>query len=278
MHITAFTRQLRRSQDIDIQNRPTYLTYVARKQPIDGNVQLQLTDNVAPEQSMKNASVHAATSATKEEIERAQKLKDSDPRAKPVVTERKIWRPQVTSQYKEPDCIPDPSSDLEIIFKDYGKPLWVKKSELPPRDDIIMFSAERHQSEFDRNIQWRECPPEFKERIEPLLKEFWDVFAEEGVRKHIRGVSFHVDTGETTPICVRSPRYGRHESRVINDLVEKLEQNGLIEDDDGLWGALIILAAKPNQEHVHWSQYIWRLCVSYRKLNAITRPFTFTII
>jgi hypothetical protein len=226
---------------------------------------------------LAQASVHAASAATKTELEQAQKLRELT-HTKPVKTERKIWRPQVTSRYREPDCIPDPSSDMEILYKDFGKPLWAKKSKLAPRDDIIQFSKEKHQAEFDRNIQWRECLPKYQKQILPLLLEYWDVFAEEGVRKHIRGVSFHVDTGEATPICTKSPRYGPHESRVINELVEKLEKNGLVEDDDGPWGALIVLAAKANQEHVHWSQYIWRLCVSYRKLNAMTRPFTFPII
>ena len=101
--------------------------------------------------------------------------------------------------------------------------------------------------------------------MEKLIKQFWDVFAEEGVRNHIRGALFHVDTGEIKPVCCKSPRYGPHETRVIDDLVSKLEKNGLVEDDDGPWGAMIVLAAKPNQEHVHWSQYVWRLCVSYRQ-------------
>jgi hypothetical protein len=35
--------------------------------------------------------------------------------------------------------------------------------------------------------------------------------------------------------------------------------------------------SKPNQGHVHWSQYVFHLCVSYRRLNGITRSFTFLI-
>ena len=66
-----------------------------------------------------------------------------------------------------------------------------------------------------------------KEELTEIIKDFWDVFIEEGVRNNIRGVQFHVDTGETTPICVRPPRYGPHETRVINDLVAKLEANGI---------------------------------------------------
>ena len=168
--------------------------------------------------------------------------------------------------------------DMEVLYKDYGKPLWANKSTLPPRDDLIIFDPAKHQAELDRNLQWRDCPIDKQEEIKSIIIDFWDVFAEEGVRKNIRGLQFHVDTGEIPPICVRAPRYGPHETRVINDLVEKLEANGIVEDDDGPWGAPIVLAAKANQEHLPWSQYTWRLCVSYRKLNAVTRPFTFPII
>jgi hypothetical protein len=210
MHFTQFTRQqhYNKTEKGISTGKPksTYSSYTTKDSRNDG------------------ISVFAASSATKEEEEVARKLRDKDPKAQPVETERKIWRPKVTSQYMEPDCIPDPNGDLEILFKDYGKPIWVSKSTLPPRDDLIMFSEEQHQAEFERNIQWRECPKQYKERIEPLLKKFWDVFAEEGVRKHIQGVTFHVDTGEATPICVKIPRYGPHESRVINGLVKKLEQ------------------------------------------------------
>ena len=42
-------------------------------------------------------------------------------------------------------------------------------------------------------------------------------------------------------------------------------------------GSPIVLASKPNQEHKHWSEYVFQLCVSYRALNAITRPFLFPV-
>ena len=41
----------------------------------------------------------------------------------------------------------------------------------------------------------------------------------------------------------------------------RLEAQGVIEDDFGPYGAMIVLAAKPNQGHVHWMEYIFRLCV-----------------
>ena len=236
-----------------------------------------LADVINNNKVSTNTTVYsfAASAATQEEIEQA---KIRDDHTKPVEPSRRIWRPQVTSLYEEPDCIPDPLSDLEILYKEFGKPIWINKSELPPRDDILKFDPEKHTKEFESNIQWADCPETFRPKIETLIKEFWDVFAEEGVRNTIRGAKFHVDTGKVAPVCARPPRYGPHESKIINELIEKLEKNGIIEDDDGPWGAPIVLAAKPHQEHVHWSKYIWRLCVSYRKLNAVTRPFTFPII
>jgi hypothetical protein len=97
------------------------------------------------------------------------------------------------------------------------------------------------------------------------------------MQRPIRGFEFNIDTGSVVPLCCKVPRYGPHEDRVIRVLVEKLEKKNIIEDDEGPWGSQIVLASKPSQAHVHWSQFIFRLCVSYRKLNAITRPFTFPV-
>ena len=42
--------------------------------------------------------------------------------------------------------------------------------------------------------------------------------------------------------------------------------------------SMIVLAQKPHQEHItNISDFIWQMCVSYRKLNAVTKPFQFPI-
>ena len=150
------------------------------------------------------------------------------------------------------------------------------KKTLPPRDDIILFNAAVHQEQFDRNIRWGNCPDEFIPRITKIITDHWDAFAEEGLQRNIRGFQCRIDTGNITPISCKKPRYGPHESLVMNKLIEELETKGLIEDDDGPWGALIVLAAKAGQD-VPWYDYIWRMCVSYRKLNQVTRPFLFPV-
>ena len=62
------------------------------------------------------------------------------------------------------------------------------------------------------------------------------------------------------------------------DQVDALKMSGLIEECQGAWGNLIVLAPKPHQEHVeNIVDFIWRMCVSYRRLNSVTKPFSYLI-
>ena len=56
-----------------------------------------------------------------------------------------------------------------------------------------------------------------------------------------------------------------------------MDESGVVEEDDRPWGSLVVLAAKPHQENVPSHKYQWRLCVSYRKPNQVTRPYNFSI-
>ena len=196
----------------------------------------------------------------------------------PIETDRKVWRPSLPSRYIEPDPGPDLLDGMELIFKDYGKSLRKATAEIPARADILYFNEERHAEELRKNIRWSDCPEEHRATFENLIHKYWDVFAEEGLRRPILGYECRVDTGDVSPVCCKPPRYGPHESKIMGDLVEKLLDNGLVEPDDGPWGALIVLAPKAqHRDHTPWHEYDWRLCVSYRKLNQVTRPFTFPI-
>jgi hypothetical protein len=60
--------------------------------------------------------------------------------------------------------------------------------------------------------------------------------------------------------------------------VNALLDNDWIYECGGPYGSLIVLAPKPHQEHVNdINKFIWRMCVSYRQLNAITKPFEYPI-
>jgi hypothetical protein len=57
-----------------------------------------------------------------------------------------------------------------------------------------------------------------------------------------------------------------------------LLHNGWIRLCSEAWGSTIVLAAKSHEEHVlDILDFIWRMCVSYCRLNQVTLPFKYPI-
>ena len=194
-----------------------------------------------------------------------------------IRTGRKIYRPSLLSTYREPELSEDLNDRMEWVFRDYGRSLKRTKEPLPPREDIVEFEVGTDSKELEKNLKLQGCPKELQGKVKEVVADYWDVFCEEGFRRPMRGFSFQIDTGDHPPICCKQPRYGPHESEIMRKLVAKLDENGVVEDDEGPLGALVVLAAKPHQENVPWHEYQWRLCVSYRRLNQVTKPFVFPI-
>jgi hypothetical protein len=218
-----------------------------------------------------------AASAATEQEEQIAKTGVHPDGSKSISVAKRPWRPQVKSTYKEVELEIDPSENLDWLFEEHGKAMLKTTKPLPPRTDEIHYDAAKHEEKFNANIQWRDCPAQHRPIIEALIKEYWDVYCATGMENPIQGFEFTIDTGTSKPICCKVPRYGPHESRVMDRLVKMLESKGLVENDEGPYGAIIVLASKPNQGHIHWSQFIFRLCISYRALNAFTRPFIFPV-
>ena len=43
-------------------------------------------------------------------------------------------------------------------------------------------------------------------------------------------------------------------------------------------GGMVVLTQKSHQEHIiDIANFVWRMCVSYPKFNAVTKPFQFLI-
>ena len=60
--------------------------------------------------------------------------------------------------------------------------------------------------------------------------------------------------------------------------VHQLLSNRWSKQCKGPWGSLIVILAKPHQQHVtNINNLIWRICDSYRKLNVVTKPFQYPI-
>ena len=62
------------------------------------------------------------------------------------------------------------------------------------------------------------------------------------------------------------------------DLVQQLLANVYIKRCHGPWVSIIVLAAKPHQEHLlHIDEFICRMCVLYLRLIKITNTFKYPI-
>jgi hypothetical protein len=145
-----------------------------------------------------------------------------------IIAPSKIYRPGLPSLYRDPPLGDDLLDDSDWIYKENGKSLRKAKTELPPRDDIIEFDTPRDSAELMKNLKLYGCPVELHGQIKSTVVEFWDVFTSAGLRSPIRGYTFEIDTGDSPPVCCKTPRYGYHETQVIDTILVSLEKNGLI--------------------------------------------------
>ena len=70
-----------------------------------------------------------------------------------------------------------------------------------------------------------------------------------------------------------------HSRREIHDgPYIPVRNNNWIRDCAGPWGSILLLVTKPQQAScVDIDEFVWRLCISYRPLNSVTRSFEFLI-
>jgi len=147
------------------------------------------------------------------------------------------------------------------------------------RDDIIDFDVLKHTAELDKGLKAStKVTSKIRMQVGNIIIKFWDSFCEEGARQTLLGYKFAVDTGDAKPVCCKKPNYGPYESKIIMKCIRALLGNDWIELCYGTWGSAIVLAAKPHQEHVvDIKDFIWRMCMSYRKLNSVTKQFQYPI-
>ena len=67
----------------------------------------------------------------------------------------------------------------------------------------------------------------------------------------------------TKPIRQPPRRLGAEKDKEVEDQVAQLVEKGMVEPTDGSWSSPVVLVRKKDQS--------WRLCVDYRRLNAVTR-------
>ena len=193
----------------------------------------------------------------------------------------KIWRPKMVSKYTTPDYADNDLGDI-LDYSKFGRCVYrsdIKWDSGVRRMDRILFDEKEHAKELDKDLKLGpSICDQSKQDVVAVIKKYWDCFVTVGAKRTILGYEFGIDTSGAKPVCCRKPSYGPYESKVIMSQLEDLLSNKWIEECGGPWGSMIVLAQKPHQEHVrHINDFVWRMCVSYRKLNSITKPFQFPI-
>ena len=98
------------------------------------------------------------------------------------------------------------------------------KEPLPPRDYVVEFNVRTDAKESGKKLKLQGCPGNLKNKFKELVTDYWYIFYEEGLRRPIWVFSSQIGTGNNPPICCKLPRYGTHESDVIQNLVGRLDE------------------------------------------------------
>ena len=147
------------------------------------------------------------------------------------------------------------------------------------QNELIEFMDDSETAKLEKNMKiGNDFDDPTRNDIIQIIQKYWDCFWKEGASRKKIGYGFGIDTGDSKPVCCKKPAYVPHESKIIMDRFQQLFANRCSKLCKLPWGSLIVISAKPHQEHVtEINDFIWRMCVSYWKLNGVTKRFPYPI-
>ena len=166
------------------------------------------------------------------------------------------WRPKASSLWTEEENNQNPHHDFNFQFQQKSNHVLRKYNEasLPPPNPKFhrVYDNSIDSKELEANLRLDSSTPiDIQKRIRKFVIEFWDVFSEAGVCIPIRGYEMIINTGNHAPVACRQPRYGMHETPIMQKTIDKLIKLGfIIRDSTSPWASRITLASKPHQESV----------------------------
>jgi hypothetical protein len=115
--------------------------------------------------------------------------------------------------------------------------------------------------------------------VEELIKKYWPVFDKKVIFNTVKNYECVIDTGDAKPIAVKKILYGPKEIPIMWNAIAALEKVGNIQQIyDGPWLFKVLLAPKPQQEHVRdIDNFVWRFCINCILLNSVTKIVAYPI-
>ena len=108
------------------------------------------------------------------------------------------------------------------------------------------------------------APPNFNYVITDIIAKYLDVVTIGNEKPgQIQHHHFRIDTGNHPPIQSRPYRIPVSAQQSVAEEICKLKEHGIIRESESAWSSPVVLVKKKNGSN--------RLCIDFRRLNAITR-------
>ena len=181
---------------------------------------------------------------------------------------------------------PDEETDWESMLPEVkaGKLIRKRKHTAPPIDNIdpnfgVPYNEAKHGDILRSELDISHLTPSQQITLTDCIKKFWRVFSKEGVTTPVKDYECEIDTGNARPVACKNATFGPREQPIIEKAIAKLLELGHIKQIyEGEWLSKPLLAAKPHQENVtNIEDFVWRFCVSYIRLNSVTKIITMPI-
>ena len=109
-----------------------------------------------------------------------------------------------------------------------------------------------------------DLPSDVQKKLLGVLNDYQDVFSSSKMDIGCTSLVQHtIDTGDSYPIAVAPRRIPMALEEKVDKMIEDLLKNDIIQPSESPWNAPLVIVAKKNSDI--------RLCVDYRKLNAVTK-------
>ena len=103
-----------------------------------------------------------------------------------------------------------------------------------------------------------------KTRLIQLLNSYKDVFSANKEPGLVTDVEFKIDTGDAKPVKSKARYLNPAKFKALRAILDKMINDGIIRPSNSPWSSAIVMVPKDGGAE-------WRLCIDYRKLNAVTR-------
>lgn len=109
-------------------------------------------------------------------------------------------------------------------------------------------------------------PPEEKDKLIDLLNEFKTLFSVDKEPGLITEFEFSIDTGDHPPIRDRARYLPKERYEALRVILQRLLRDGVCRPSSSSWASAVVMVPKDA------NRTAWRMCIDFRKLNALTAP------